>query len=204
MLTRYGAPARQLQLEALRRAIAHHRAETQRRLLGKPGVIAHSRGLLREARGQVRELTIDAHDWNVLGEGLQRVYSRCRRAMTNVEGSEGSDSTAAFHEWRKQVKGRCSRRRALTPWPRQKPSAPSGADRRAEMATKETQDIEPDITQFAPAKRNPLWGVRASVVIRTPCSLVSRTRIRSLERAAKICELHHPQATGTMTPDCIR
>jgi CHAD domain-containing protein len=101
VLNRYGTPARHLQVEALRRTIAHHRTVTHQSLLEKPAAIAHSRGLLREARARVATLSIDAGDWDVLGPGLKRVYSQCKRAMTNVESSA---SPAAFHEWRKQVK----------------------------------------------------------------------------------------------------
>jgi CHAD domain-containing protein len=104
VLTRYGAPAHQLRVEPLRRTIARHRTVTHQSLLEKPAAIAHSRGLLREARARVAALSIDAHDWEVLGLGLERVYSRCKRAMINVDRSGSSGSPAAFHEWRKQVK----------------------------------------------------------------------------------------------------
>jgi hypothetical protein len=42
LVHRYGASANRLQLETLRRVIAHHRADTQRRLREKPKEIAHS------------------------------------------------------------------------------------------------------------------------------------------------------------------
>jgi CHAD domain-containing protein len=102
LVKRYGAPARHLQLAALRRAIAHHRADTHGSLLAKTGTIAHSRGLLREARGRVKALGLHSHDWDVLGSGLKRVYSGCKRSMTHA--TENGACDAAFHEWRKQVK----------------------------------------------------------------------------------------------------
>lgn len=102
LVHRYGASASHLQLEGLRRAIAHRRTDTQRQLHGKTAEMAHSRGLLREARARIEALAIGAHDWRVLGSGVKRSYRGCKRAMRDAV--DDSTCAPAFHEWRKQAK----------------------------------------------------------------------------------------------------
>jgi CHAD domain-containing protein len=101
LLTRYGAPARALKLQGLKRTITRHRNSTHHALLQPPAALAHSRSLLRNARARITTLTIHQHDWSVLGVGLQRVYAQSRRALTGVHDRPSAEH---FHEWRKQVK----------------------------------------------------------------------------------------------------
>jgi hypothetical protein len=101
LLTRYGAPASTLRLASLRRAIKHHRSAAHHTLLRQPAGLADSRRLLRKTRARVAALSIQQHDWAVLGTGLQRVYAQGRRAMTRVHDRPAAEE---FHEWRKQIK----------------------------------------------------------------------------------------------------
>jgi CHAD domain-containing protein len=101
LLTRYGAPARALKLQGLKRAITRHRKSTHHTLFQPPASLAPSRSLLRKARARITTLTIHQHDWSVLGVGLRRVYAQSRRAMNCVLNRPGPQ---VFHEWRKQVK----------------------------------------------------------------------------------------------------
>jgi len=99
---RYGEPSRSLKLTGFKHSINEQRTAHTRQLATANGTLAHSRELLRESLHVIAHLPTNGKDhWNTLGKGLRRVYRTTRRAMS--EARERPES-AAFHEWRKQVK----------------------------------------------------------------------------------------------------
>jgi CHAD domain-containing protein len=114
---RYGEPVRAMNLQGLRRALNAHRTQLAREVLGSQGkALAHTRRLLRELRAAIDRTRLPRdNDWNGIGAGLERVYTRGRRAMATARKAPAPE---AFHEWRKQVKYLRYQLEALEPlWP---------------------------------------------------------------------------------------
>src|SRR5689334_107821 len=60
------------------------------------GTFDRSRASLHEARNRIARSNLDSRGWSDLGDGLQRVYARGRRAL---RASRAKCTTKCLHEW---------------------------------------------------------------------------------------------------------
>jgi CHAD domain-containing protein len=116
LVKRYGASARALPLEGLRRMLNRERREARRRL-GQPVALRAHISALRALHTRSARWRVGQHGWSVLGRGLQRVYGNARKAMGMAQVKRSPDN---LHEWRKQVKYLWHQLQLLKPlWPGQ-------------------------------------------------------------------------------------
>ena len=116
LVQRFGAPARALPLEGLRRALRAERAAA-RRTLRRPVSLRAPLSALRELHERSARWRVGEHDWSVLGKGLQRVYGHARKAMAAAHAKRSAEN---LHEWRKQTKYLWHQLQLLEPlWPGQ-------------------------------------------------------------------------------------
>ena len=112
----YGAGARALPLEKLRRTLRAERTRARRALNG-PVTLRRSVQSLRELHERSARWRISDHGWSVLGKGLQRVYTHAREGMATARGKRSAEN---LHEWRKQMKYLWHQLQVLQPlWPGQ-------------------------------------------------------------------------------------
>jgi CHAD domain-containing protein len=98
----------------IERMLADEQVRVHRQVYGGQG-IAHSRRLLRKARGQASRWDLNKGGWSTIGPGLRRVYRGGRKALQAICHAP---SDAGFHEWRKQVKYLRDQIQLLRPvWP---------------------------------------------------------------------------------------
>ena len=64
------------------------------------------------ARQQLGSLKVKPNNWNALGPGLKKIYSRGREALTLAERKPSPEH---FHQWRKRVKDLASQLRLVCP-----------------------------------------------------------------------------------------
>jgi len=114
LIERYGAPARALPLETLRRELRReHRAA--RRKLRQRGRLSAPIAALNAVYERGARWRIDGHGWQKLGPAVQRVYARGRAALAIARDKRTPEN---LHEWRKQVKYLWHQLQLLTPlWP---------------------------------------------------------------------------------------
>lgn len=116
LVKRYGANARAIPLEGLRRTLNRERREA-RRLLARPPALRAQVNALRALHTRSARWRVGQHGWSVLGLGLQRVYGNARKAMGMAQARRSPEN---LHEWRKQVKYLWHQLQLLKPlWPGQ-------------------------------------------------------------------------------------
>jgi CHAD domain-containing protein len=104
-----------LALDGFSRALNRERQALRRQVLGRAAPLKSQINTLRKVRSHAKDWRVGKDDWTVIGCGLERVYSKGRRAMSAAE-TEGTPE--CFHEWRKQVKYLRHQLEFLTPvWP---------------------------------------------------------------------------------------
>ncbi len=114
VIERFGAPARAIPTEALRRSLRRERTRIRRDVM-KAGALKTQRDSLRKVHERTSRWPVGDHGWSVVGEGFARVYAKGRKALA---ASEADRSPANLHEWRKQVKYLWHQLQALQPlWP---------------------------------------------------------------------------------------
>jgi len=114
LVERFGAPARELPADGLRKALRRERTETRRSVL-QSTVLRAQREALRGVHERAARWPVGDHGWSVVGAGFARAYSKGRKAFTTAEKDR---SPANLHEWRKQVKYLWHQLQALQPlWP---------------------------------------------------------------------------------------
>jgi CHAD domain-containing protein len=100
LVDHFGAPARALRLDKLRRALRRERTAARRQLRRtsslEPQLLALRSLLSRSTRWRA-----GAEGWSPIGAGLRRVYGKGRVAMARARTSRTPED---LHEWRKQVK----------------------------------------------------------------------------------------------------
>lgn len=112
---RFGAPARAVPTEKLRKALLRERVASRREVLkGSPG-LKEQRASLRRAYERAGRWPVGNHGWSMVGAGFERIYSKGRKALMAAEVDR---TPANLHEWRKQVKYLWHQLQALQPlWP---------------------------------------------------------------------------------------
>ena len=114
VVDRFGAPARAIPTETLRRSLRRERTRIRRDVV-KAGALKTQRESLRKVHERASRWPVGEHGWSVVGEGFARVYGKGRKALA---ASEADRSPANLHEWRKQVKYLWHQLQALQPlWP---------------------------------------------------------------------------------------
>lgn len=116
VIERFGAAARAVPTDGLRRALRRERTRARRDVLnGAAAALKTQRELLQKAHERAARWPVGEHGWSVVGAGFARVYSKGRKALAAAE----EDRTPAnLHEWRKQVKYLWHQLQALQPlWP---------------------------------------------------------------------------------------
>ena len=101
LVERYGASARALQLDGLRRALRWEYVATRRRIMQQPAALKPQRDALRRIYERSARWPVWHHEWSVIGAGLKRVYREGRKVFAT---SRADPSPENLHEWRKQVK----------------------------------------------------------------------------------------------------
>jgi CHAD domain-containing protein len=110
---RFGQKCRGLSLDGFRRALNRERQALRRQVLGRPAALRSQIIALRRIRSHAKNWHVGKHE--LIGCGLERVYSKGRHALSAAE-TEGTPE--CFHEWRKQVKYLRHQLEFLTPvWP---------------------------------------------------------------------------------------
>jgi CHAD domain-containing protein len=89
------------QTEHFRRALVRERNTTRRRARSGAEGLGTSRDGLQATQARAGRWSLNGQDWSVLGEGLQRVYSRGRKLLETVQRDPTAES---LHEWRKLAK----------------------------------------------------------------------------------------------------
>ena len=115
VMDRFGAPARAIPTEGLRRALGRERTRARREMTKGVAVLKAQREVLQKAHERAARWPVGDHGWSIVGEGFGRVYSKGRKALAAAE----EDRTPTnLHEWRKQVKYLWHQLQALQPlWP---------------------------------------------------------------------------------------
>ena len=115
LVERFGAPARAVPMDGLRRALRRERTRTRREVLKGAAALKLQRELLKKAHGRAARWPVGEHGWSIVGEGFARVYAKGRKALAAAEADR---TPANLHEWRKQVKYLWHQLQALQPlWP---------------------------------------------------------------------------------------
>jgi CHAD domain-containing protein len=115
LLERYHEPAPDRRFGRFERALHKDRRATQHRLTDSREGIATTRRLLRRSKGALKELPIDGGDWEVIGAGFDKVYTRGRKNLRTVHDDPSPES---LHEWRKDTKNLWHQLQMLEPlWP---------------------------------------------------------------------------------------
>ena len=112
LMERYGAPARALPVDGLKRALRRHRTDARRGVLTRPDGLKPQRTALRKSRERATRWRIGRHGWSVIGPGFKRTYGKGRKALA---AALSDCSTENLHEWRKQVKYLWHQLRILQP-----------------------------------------------------------------------------------------
>jgi CHAD domain-containing protein len=115
VMDRFGAPARAIPTEGLRRALRRDRTRARRDATKGVAVLKAQREVLQKAHERAARWPVGDHGWSIVGAGFAHVYGKGRKALAAVE----KDRTPAnLHEWRKQVKYLWHQLQALQPlWP---------------------------------------------------------------------------------------
>lgn len=115
LVERFGAPARAIPMDGLRRALRRERTRARREVLKGPAAMKSQRELLKKAHERAARWAVGDHGWSVVGEGFAHVYTKGREALAAAEADR---TPANLHEWRKQVKYLWHQLQALQPlWP---------------------------------------------------------------------------------------
>jgi len=97
----FGAPARALPVDGLKRALRRQRSEARSRVLHGSGKVRSQRAALRKCRARMARNTNDDRGWKVIGAGIKRTY-RC--GYKALAAAQSNSSMERLHEWRKQAK----------------------------------------------------------------------------------------------------
>jgi CHAD domain-containing protein len=115
LVERYGAPARALPVNGLKRALRRERSDARRRMHNGAASVKVQRAALRKSSKRAATLPTGRHGWEVIGKGLKRTY---RNGRNGLAAAESDDSASNLHEWRKQTKYLWHQLRILEPlWP---------------------------------------------------------------------------------------
>jgi CHAD domain-containing protein len=115
VMDRFGAEARAVPTDGLRRALSRERTRTRRDVIKGAAALKMQRELLQKAHDRAARWSVGDHGWSVVGAGFGRVYSKGRKALAAAERDR---TPANLHEWRKQVKYLWHQLQALQPlWP---------------------------------------------------------------------------------------
>ena len=115
LIERFGAPARAIPTDGLRRVLRRERTRARREVLKGPAALKGQRESLKKAHERAARWSVGDHGWSIVGEGFARVYGKGRKALAAAEADR---SPANLHEWRKQVKYLWHQLQALQPlWP---------------------------------------------------------------------------------------
>ena len=115
LVERYGAPARALPVDGLKRALRRNRNDARRQILKQPAGLKPLRAALRKSRERAARWRVGRQGWSVIGSGLKRTYRGGRKALAAAQSDRSMEN---LHEWRKQVKYLWHQLRILQPlWP---------------------------------------------------------------------------------------
>jgi CHAD domain-containing protein len=100
LVEHFGAPARALPLDKLRRALRREHDAT-RQQLRRASALAAQTAALRGLLARSTRWPAGAQGWTAIGAGLRRVYVKGRKALARARVNRSPEN---LHEWRKQVK----------------------------------------------------------------------------------------------------
>jgi hypothetical protein len=114
LIDRYGPPARDLALEALRKELRREHRAARRRLRQRE-TLAPQIAALQALYDRSVRWRVGRQGWSILGTGLKRVYANGRTAMAVARAKRSPEN---LHEWRKHTKYLWHQLQMLTPlWP---------------------------------------------------------------------------------------
>ncbi|HVJ28991.1 MAG TPA: CHAD domain-containing protein [Gammaproteobacteria bacterium] len=115
LLKRYHEPAPGRRFGRFERALQKDRRATQHRLTSSRAGITTTRRLLRRSKGTLARLPIKGQDWEVIGAGFEKVYTRGHK---NLRAAHDGAAPESLHEWRKDAKNLWHELQMLEPlWP---------------------------------------------------------------------------------------
>jgi CHAD domain-containing protein len=100
LVDHFGAPARALRLDKLRRALRREHSAA-RRQLRRASSLGRQVAALRALLARSTRWPAGAQGWAAIGAGLRRVYGKGRTALARARAHPSPEN---LHEWRKQVK----------------------------------------------------------------------------------------------------
>ena len=115
LVEHFGAPARALRVDGLKRAMRRRRTDARRRILKRPAGLSSQRAALQECCERATRWRIGRHGWSVIGPGLKRTYAMGRNALATAQSERTMEN---LHEWRKQTKYLWHQLQVMQPlWP---------------------------------------------------------------------------------------
>ena len=115
LVDRYGAPARALPVDELKRILRRDRSDARTKFLNGAKGLKPVRAALRDAvRRNARQLD-ESDGWPVIGAGLKRSYRKGHKALAVAQADPSREN---LHAWRKQTKYLWHQLQILRPlWP---------------------------------------------------------------------------------------
>lgn len=115
LVERYGAPARALPVDALKRILRRDRSDARARILHGAKGLKPVRTVLRQAARRAAVQPSRSDGWTVIGGGLKRSYRKGHKALAVAQADPSMEN---LHEWRKQTKHLWHQLQVLRPlWP---------------------------------------------------------------------------------------
>jgi CHAD domain-containing protein len=115
LIERYGAAARGLPINALKRSLRRDRSDARGKMLNGAKGLKPVRAALRKASRRAARWPRNGDGWKVIGKGFTRTYRKGFKALAAVRATPSMEN---LHEWRKQVKYLWHQLQVLRPlWP---------------------------------------------------------------------------------------
>ena len=115
LVERYGAAARALPVDGLKRAMRRGRTDARRRILERREGLSAQRAALRECCERAVRWRVGRHGWSVIGSGFKRTYAKGRKALATAQSDRSMEN---LHELRKQTKYLWHQLQVIQPlWP---------------------------------------------------------------------------------------
>jgi len=101
LVERFGSPGDPEAASAIHSVLSDRKQAVCQRLLYEEKALAAVAATVQEARNDVKRWKIKGDEWEVLGQGLKRIY---RKGYQAFHFAFGDPSDESLHEWRKRTK----------------------------------------------------------------------------------------------------
>jgi CHAD domain-containing protein len=170
---------------SFRQALEEERRKLDRDATRDGGALRRTRAALHRARDRIARSKLDSRGWPDLGDGLQHVYARGRKAL---RASKKKRTAKCLHEWRKQSKYLLYQLQLL------RPNAPERIDELARSAHRLSNRLGDDhdltVLRRKASEHRAAFARRRDhdALVEAIVSCQSRLRKKAFEIGAKIYE----------------